>query len=112
MGATQLKIKVPEHIEILWLSLRPHWLPREVSVIIVAVVYYPGSTSDYVPPQEHIVTHLTETVLRLKESQRYDRPLFVIFHVLKTKEISDACKLKQVVKVPTRKKATLDLILT
>ena len=26
--ATQLKIKVPEHLEILWLSLRPHWLPR------------------------------------------------------------------------------------
>merc|ERR1739842_128124 len=60
-------------------------------------------------------THLTETVLRLKESKKYDRPLFLItgdFNDLKTKEISDTCKLKQVVKVPTRNKATLDLILT
>merc|ERR1712055_547014 len=72
-------------------------------------------TSDYAPPQEHIITHLTETVLRLKESKKYDRPLFVTtgdLNDLNTKEISDACKLKQVVKVPTRKKATLDLILT
>ena len=111
--ATQLGIKVPEHIETLWLSLRPHWLPREASAVIVAVVYYPGSNSIYAPNQEDIILHLTETVLRLKES--YDRPLFVItgdFNDLKIEEICDACKLQQVVKVPTRKNATLDLILT
>ena len=34
------------------------------------------------------------------------------FNDLKIDEIRDACALKQVVKVPTRKDATLDLILT
>ena len=34
------------------------------------------------------------------------------FNDMEVDEICDACKLKQVVKVPTRKQATLDLILT
>ena len=34
------------------------------------------------------------------------------FNDLNIDEICDACALKQVVKVPTRKDATLDLILT
>ena len=42
-----LNINVPEHIECLWLSLRPKKLPRSISIIIVACLYYPGTTSDY-----------------------------------------------------------------
>ena len=42
-----LNINVPEHIECIWLSFRPNKLPRSISVIIIACLYYPGSTSIY-----------------------------------------------------------------
>ena len=111
--ACKVNIKVPEHIEALWVSLRPTWLPRSISNIVVGGVYYPGSTSEYAPNQEDIILHITETVHNLYN--RYANPLFVImgdFNDLKTNAICNACALKQVVKVPTRKEATLDLILT
>ena len=55
----KLNVKIPEHIESLWISVRPNWLPRAISVIIVAGVYYPGSDSIYAPSQEDIILHLT-----------------------------------------------------
>ena len=108
-----LNINVPEHIECLWLSLRPKKLPRSISIIIVACLYYPGTTSDYAPNQEDIVFHLTETVHHL--SKNYAKPLFLIMgdlNDLKIKEICDTFKLHQIVKVPTRNNAILDQILT
>ena len=108
-----MRCKVPEHIESLWISVRPNWLPRAISVIIVAGVYYPGSDSIYTPSQEEIILHLTEMIHQLY--QNYANPLFVVmgdFNDLKVDEICDACKLLQVVNVPTRKDATLDLILS
>ena len=111
--ASKLNIDVPEHIETIWISIRPKWLPRAISTIIVAGVYYPGSTSFYAPNQDDIILHITETVHLL--SNKYVKPLFMImgdFNNLKIDEIVDACNLKQVVKVPTRNDATLDLILT
>ena len=111
--ANIIKIKVPDHIEALWVSVRPNWLPRAFSNIIVCGVYYPGHSSEYAPDQSDIILHLTETIHYL--SSKYANPLFVImgdFNDLKTNEIRNACSLKQVVKVPTRKNATLDLILT
>ena len=113
VSARKLDIDVPEHIESLWISIRPKWLPRSISIIIVAGVYYPGSTSAYAPDQDDIILHLTETVHQLY--QGYENPLFIImgdFNDLNIDELCDACKLKQVVKVPTRKNAILDLILT
>ena len=111
--ARELNVKVPEHIESLWISIRPKWLPRAISTIIVAGVYYPGSTSPYAPEQEDIILHLTETVHKFY--QKYKNPLFIImgdFNDLNIVELCDACELKQVVKVPTRKNAILDLIFT
>ena len=108
-----LNINVPEHIECLWLSLRPKKLPRSISIIIVACLYYPGTTSDYAPNQEDIIFHLTETVHHL--SKNYAKPLFLIMgdlNDLKIEEICDTCKLHQIVKVPTRNNAILDQILT
>ena len=113
VSVRKLDIDVPEHIESLWISIRPKWLPRSISIIIVAGVYYPGSNSAYAPDQDDIILHLTETVHQLY--QGYENPLFIImgdFNDLNIDELCDACKLKQVVKVPTRKNATLDLILT
>ena len=111
--ASKIDVKVPVHVECLWVSMRPKWLPRTISNIVVCGVYYPGSNSIYAPPQEDIVLHLTATVHQLYK--KYASPLFIImgdFNDMKVDEICDACKLKQVVKVPTRKQATLDLILT
>ena len=111
--ANIIDIKVPEHIETLWVSLRPKWLPRAISNIVVVGVYYPGSNSEYAPNQEDIILHITESVHQLYS--KYAKPLFVImgdFNDLKIDDIRNACDLKQVVKVPTRKEATLDLILT
>ena len=113
VSARKIDIDVPEHIESLWISIRPKWLPRSISTIIVAGVYYPGSTSPYAPEQEDIILHLTETVHKLY--QKYKKPLFIImgdFNDLNIVELCDACELKQVVKVPTRKNAILDLIFT
>ena len=111
--ANLVDIKIPEHLETLWVSIRPKWLPRSISNIVVAGVYYPGSNSEYAPNKEDIILHITESVHHLYN--KYAKPLFVImgdFNDLKIDEIRDACALKQVVKVPTRKEATLDLILT
>ena len=80
---------------------------------MVGGVYYPGSTSEYAPNKEDIILHITESVHNLYN--RYANPLFVImgdFNDLKINSICNACALNQVVKVPTRKQATLDLILT
>ena len=75
--ARELDVKVPEHIESIWLSTRPNWLPRSISVIIIAGIYYPGSRSIYAPEQEDIILHLTETVNQLLK-KKYVNPLFII----------------------------------
>ena len=110
---SKLEINVPEHIECLWITTRPKWLPRAISNIIVAGIYYPGSKSIYAPNQEDILLHITETVQHLYK--RYVNPLFVLmgdFNDLCVDDICNSCNLNQVVKIPTRKNATLDLILT
>ena len=109
----QLNINVPEHIECIWLSFRPSKLPRSISVIIIACLYYPGHTSLYAPSQEDIAFHITETVHHISNS--HSKPLFMImgdFNDLMIDEICDTCKLNQIVTVPTRNNTTLDKILT
>ena len=76
LAARELDVKVPKHIESIWLSTRPNWLPRAISVIIVVGVYYLRSGSKYAPEQEDIILHLSETVHQLY--QKYVNPLFVI----------------------------------
>ena len=110
--ASRLNIDVPEHLEVIYVSVRPTWLPRSISNIIIAGVYYPGTSSKYAPPQEDLIQHLKEKVLYFYS--KYADPLILLmgdFNDLVTKDILKACKLKQVVKVPTRKKAILDLIM-
>ena len=111
--ASEIKIRVPDHLECLWITTRPKWLPRTISNIVVCGVYYPGSGSNYAPDQEDLILHITTTIHNLY--RKYSRPLFIImgdFNDLRIDEICDACKLKQVVNVPTRNQAILDLILT
>ena len=67
----KLDIDVPEHIECLWISMRPKWLPRAISNIIVAGIYYPGSNSIYAPNQEDILLHITESVQKICKTPIY-----------------------------------------
>ena len=111
--SSELKIDVPDHLECCWVRVKPIWLPRKFSTIIVCAVYYPGSTSNYAPPKEDIILHLTSNVLKLRT--KYFNPLFFLmgdFNDLPIHEICTTCELKQIVKDPTRKEAILDLILT
>ena len=110
--ATKMNIKVPEHLEVIYVNVRPKWLPRSISNIIVIGVYYPGSSSKYAPPQDDLIQHLKEKIHHFYS--KYADPLIMLmgdFNDLVTKDILKAGKLKQVVKVPTRKEAILDLIM-
>ena len=75
MVTTKLQITVPDHLECLWLSCRPTWLPRVASVIVICAVYYPGSTSDYAPNQDELIDHIIDNLQKMKN--KYTEPLFL-----------------------------------
>ena len=111
--ATLLNVNVPNDIEALYISIRPPKLPRSISNIIICGLYYPGSKSIYAPPQDTITLHLAETIQSFYS--KYACPLILLlgdFNDLNTTDICQSCSFKQVVKVPTRKDAILDLIMT
>ena len=111
--AKKLDIIVPDHLEVLYVSLRPNKLPRSVSNIVLIGLYYPGTNSIYAPPQEDLILHINESIQFLYN--KFSKPLIMLlgdFNDLKIIDISETCSLKQVVTVPTRKNAILDLILT
>ena len=97
----------------MYVNLSPKWLPRAILNIIIYGVYYPGSTSLYAPIQDDLISHLIESVQHFYS--KYSSPLIIIlgdFNDLNINDILESCSLKQVVCVPTRNEATLDLILT
>ena len=113
MRSKRINLDVPTHLECLWISLRPFWLPRTFSAIVVCALYYPGSTSIYSPPKEDLIMHLINGVQTIKT--RIVNPLFFLmgdFNDLPVDEICNTCKLKQIVNTATRNNAILDLILT
>ena len=110
--STKLNVSVPNHLEVIYVSIRPKWLPRSISNIVLCGVYYPRTGSKYAPPQEDLILHLNEKIHHFYS--KYADPLILLmgdFNDLKIKDICESCKLKQVVKVPTRKDATIDLIM-
>ena len=113
LQAVRLNINVPSHFEVMYDLVRPKWLPRNISNIVVCGAYYPGSTSKYAPPQEDLIIHLTETLHDFYN--KYANPLIMLagdFNDLKIVDLCESCSLKQVVNVPTRNNAILDLIMT
>ena len=111
--ATRLDVNVPNHLEIIYVSVTPKRLPRSVSTIIFCGVYFPGTTSEYAPSQEDILLHLTETIQSFYT--KYDSPLIMLlgdFNDLDITDLCEICLLKQVVNVHTRDTAILDLIMT
>ena len=113
MPTNRLNVNVPSHLEVMYVNLCPNWLPRAISNIIICGVYYPGSTSLYAPNQDDLISHLIESVQSFYS--RYSSPLIIMlgdFNDLNLNDILESCSLKQVVNVPTRNEAILDLILT
>ena len=76
LQAVRLNISVPSHLEVMYVSIRPKWLPRNISNIVVCGAYYPGSTSKYAPPQEDLIIHLTETLNKFYN--KYANPLIML----------------------------------
>ena len=60
--STKINVNVPDHLEVIFISIRPKWLPRSISNIVICAVYYPGSKSKYAPPQEDLKMHLNEQI--------------------------------------------------
>ena len=102
-------ITVPEELECLWLQVRPHRLPRQVSSVVVCAVYIPPK-SEY---QQTLVNHIVRT-LDLLKSKHPDVGLVILGDLNRTdtNPICRAHALKQVVDKPTRNDAILDVIIT
>ena len=49
--STKLNVCVPNHLEVIYVSIRPKWLPRSISNIVLCGVYYPMN-SKYAPPKK------------------------------------------------------------
>ena len=98
-------------LEITWLAVRPVWLPRQFGIIIMAAVYFPPKS--LAATRDKLIDHIVSTVQLLQT--KYTNPGFVIlgdFNTFPVGQVTRPLRLKQVVKVPTRGKNTLDKILT
>ena len=103
----QLKDCCEDH-ESLWLYRRPNRLPHGFSCIVAGVIYHPPKT-DGPLFRDHLFRSLA-----LTETRYPNCGLLVTgdFNRLNIDCLLNHFRLKQIVKVPTRKKATLDPILT
>ena len=50
--STKINVSVPDRLEVIYVSIRPKWLPRTISNIVLCAVYYPESGSKYAPPKK------------------------------------------------------------
>ena len=109
LGFRKLISWVPKNLEVVWIKIRPHRLPRTVSVLFYAIVYFPPNSSN----EDELIDHLLESydyictnfpeagVTTIGDLNRLD-----------TNQICAGNNLVQVVDKPTRKDAILDKILT
>ncbi|KXJ23350.1 hypothetical protein AC249_AIPGENE5190 [Exaiptasia diaphana] len=117
MAQTQANIQTPSNdspsfhcnINNLWLKARPTRLPREISSLLIAIIYRPDDTKDPKVLEQHIVDSADNYL-----AKHPDAGLIIMgdFNRMCTKSISRKLGIKQIVKFPTRGDATLDLILT
>ena len=102
--------KCCDHHEVLWVHLKPTRLPRGFPCLVAAIVYHPKQNAETdASLREHLFDSLT-----LAEA-RYPNCAFAVcgdFNRFNTQQLTNHFRLKQIVKVPTRKDATLDLIMT
>ena len=109
---TRCRYEVLDHIrccddhETLWIRVRPDRLPRGTSCLIAAVIYHPKQwSSNDLSLRVHLFNSLAAA------EAKYQNCAFIIcgdFNRFNTKSLENHFCLKQIVKVPTRKDATLD----
>ena len=104
----QLPVDVPENLEVIWVKARPERLPRSVSLLIFAVLYFPDQKQE---------TNMLEHIQNTLDSLHADYPdagvcIMGDLNHLKDSSLCKYNKFKQVVKCPTRGEATLEKIVT
>ena len=97
-----------ESLEVLWLNIRPHRLPRGVNNIIVGVIYHPPLASN-----SEMLVYLMKC-LSVIESRHSNCGIILLGDInkLDTAKLKSNFDLKQTVYFPTRGRNTLDQILT
>lgn len=103
-------IVVPTNLEVVWIKLRPQRLPRSITCIFCAVIYYPQ-------PDHSVETQLTEHIITTMDELSTDHPDagFVIlgdFNQLNTDPLLTDQRYRQIVDRPTRGEHILDKIIT
>ena len=98
-------------IESLWISVRPDWLPRSISVILIANIYHSTSCNaeDNLELYNHIQSNVDLFLLDHPDALVMIcgdfNPATTGFNANRVKQLSG---LRQIIKVPTRGEAILD----
>ena len=110
-----LEICDQDNIESIWVSMRPHKLPRHITSIILAVVYH--STKNRQAENNMLKEHFLKNLDEIRSNQ--PNALIIItgdFNPkstgLKAKDITQGNQLTQLVKFKTRDSGILDWFLT
>ena len=106
-------IKCCDNHEILWLQLELTRTPRGSSKLVLALFYYLCRTSPVESDGPNLLNHLLDSLTRA-EALFPNCGIVIVgdFNRLNTTARQNHFKLKQPVKFPTRRQATLDLFLT
>lgn len=91
-----------KHYELMTVSFRPHYLPREFSQITVILVYVPGP--DFTLAAEHIADSYNRAV-----SQTGEQPVFLLGDFNRCHITTHLPNLEHYVTSPTRMQNILDL---
>ena len=95
--------------EAVWLTIMPKRLPRNISIIIIGMIYHPPPSAKDGPTIAHIMRSLE---FLLQRSPAAGVLLLGDFNKMRTLHVTGSFHLKQIVDKPTRKGAILDNILT
>ena len=95
-----------ENFEVLWVKIRPKWLPRGIPTINVGTIYHPPSATNSL-----ILNYLCESLSKIKAIFP-DCGLFLSgdFNKLNCYRLRNALDLRQIVPFPTRGQSKLDLV--
>ena len=95
-------------LETLFITTRPHKLPRKISHVNIGLVYHPPKSDDWA-----MVNHLINSIDSIKgKFIMSDFMIFGDFNHLKDKYFKSSTQLKQIVKTPTHESSIIDLCYT
>ena len=104
-----LPVIIPNEIEAIWVIIRPKLLPREISCIIVCVMYFPPRYQF----QNEYIEHITSTIDYVLQ-QHPDAGILIAgdMNDLDIRNVLNIDGFDQVVNLPTRENNILDKIIT